>query len=220
MAPSIQKIVTNLFHPAKLYIMYGATEASARLSYLQPDHFQKKIGSIGKAIPNVEMYIADEHGSRLPANTEGEIVARGLNIMQGYWNDSKATKEVLKNGVYFTGDIGKMDDDGFFYIIGRKKDMIKVGGQRVSSKEVEEVLLELPEINEIAVIGYADEYLGEAILAFVVTNSEHDLARKRIMLHCKEHLPQYKTPKKIIFLPSLPKNESGKILKTKTERTL
>jgi acyl-CoA synthetase (AMP-forming)/AMP-acid ligase II len=220
MAPRIQKNVADVFSPAKLYIMYGATEASARLSYLHPDWLSKKWGSIGKAIPNVELFIADENGKRLPANAEGEIVARGLNIMQGYWNDPEGTNQVLKGELYFTGDIGKMDDDGFFYVVGRKKDMIKVGGQRVSAKEVEEALLDLPEIHEVSVIGSEDEYLGEAIIAFIVPNSDQELSEKQILMHCKKHLPQYKTPRKIIILPDLPKNESGKILKTKLKELL
>jgi long-chain acyl-CoA synthetase len=220
LAGNIQKTVAEVFDPAKLFIMYGATEASARLSYLPPEWLPKKWGSIGKAIPNVEIFISDENGKRMPANTEGEIVARGLNIMQGYWNDPQATKEVLKGELYYTGDIGKMDDDGFFYIVGRTKDMIKVGGQRVSPKEIEEILLELPEIHEVAVIGSEDEYLGEAVIAFIVFNSGQKLTDKQILTHCKEHVPQYKTPKKLIFLSELPKNESGKILKTRLKEML
>ena len=215
LAPNIQKMVAEVFAPAKLFIMYGATEASARLSYVPPEWLPRKWGSIGKAIPMVEMYIADPDGNRLPQGTEGEIVARGLNIMQGYWNDQAATDEVLKHGLYYTGDIGVMDEDGFIKIVGRKKDMIKVGGQRVSSKEIEEVMLTMEDIHEAAVIGVPDEYLGEAITSFVVPADGVHLSEKQVQAFCKKHLPSYKVPKSIIFLPALPKNESGKIQKLK-----
>ncbi len=113
MAPAVEKKVALAFHPAQLYIMYGATEASARLSYLSPNVLTKKWGSIGKAIPNVELFVADEFGNPLPAGEKGEIVARRSNIMQGYWRDEEETSKVLKNGLYFTGDLGKMDDEGY-----------------------------------------------------------------------------------------------------------
>jgi len=216
MAPAIQKKVALAFDPAQLYIMYGATEASARLSYLSPSVLSKKWGSIGKAIPNVELFVADESGNPLPAGESGEIVARGSNIMQGYWRDKEETSKVLKNGLYFTGDLGQMDDEGYIYVVGRKKDMIKVGANRISPKEVEEKLLENHEVHEAAVIGVEDEILGEAIKAFVVLkNSNEKFSIEEILSYCKKKLPQYKVPKYIEVLESLPKNSSGKILKQK-----
>jgi acyl-CoA synthetase (AMP-forming)/AMP-acid ligase II len=215
MAPAIQKKVAKIFHPAKLYIMYGATEASARLSYLDPNDLPRKWGSIGKAIPNVELFVVDDQGNLLPAGLEGELVARGANIMRGYWNDIEETSKVLKNGLYYTGDIGVMDEEGYLYVVGRSKDMIKVGGNRVSAKEIEEVLYEHSDISEAAVIGIDDDILGEAIKAFVVLRNGQNKngADELIMSFLREHIAPYKLPKYIEYRDSLPKNESGKIQK-------
>lgn len=215
MAPAIQKEIFKIINPAKLYIMYGATEASARLSYLEPKDLPNKWGSIGKAIPNVDLFVADDTGKPLSPNQEGQIVARGSNLMQGYWNDLDETNKVLRNGLYYTGDIGKMDNEGFLYVVGRTKDMIKVGGERVSTKSIEEDLLEIKEIQEVAVIGVEDELLGEAIKTFIVLTDETILTEQDILKFCKKKLPQFKIPKYIEFIDSLPKNASGKVLKEK-----
>ncbi|MFZ5519450.1 MAG: class I adenylate-forming enzyme family protein [Candidatus Zhuqueibacterota bacterium] len=215
MAPVVQKEVAKVFSPAKLFIMYGATEASARLSYLDPEMLPQKWGSIGKAIPNVDLFIADENGRPLPPGEVGEIVARGSNLMVGYWNDPEETARVIKNGMYFTGDLGRMDEDGYLFVVGRKRDMIKVGGERVSAKEIEEAILEIPEVHEVAVIGVEEEVLGEAIKAIIVFNDEMEpLHEKAIRAFLSKKLPLVKIPKFIEFVKTLPKNESGKILKT------
>ena len=219
MAPAVQKEVALTFYPAKLYIMYGATEASARLSYLDPHDLPRKWGSIGKAIPNVELFVADDEGRPLPPGQTGQIVARGANIMQGYWNDPEETRKVLRNGLYFTGDLGMMDEEGFLYVVGRAKDMIKVGANRISAKEVEEKLLEHPGIHEIAVIGVEDPILGEAIKAYIVPKPGYaDLNKKDILQFAREHLPAYKVPKYIEFMDALPKSAAGKILKTELKK--
>ncbi|MCP4711155.1 MAG: AMP-binding protein, partial [Planctomycetes bacterium] len=124
MAPSVQKEVADVFAPAQLFVMYGATEASARLSYVDPDILPQKWGSIGKAITNTDLFVADESGQPLGPNQVGEIVARGANIMSGYWNDPVGTSKVLKNGLYYSGDLGKVDDDGYLYVVGRSRDII------------------------------------------------------------------------------------------------
>jgi len=217
MAPALQKETAAAFSPAKLYVMYGATEASARLSYLDPKDLPQKWGSIGKAIPGVELFVAAPNGHPLPPGTEGELVARGANIMQGYWNQPDETKEVLKNGLYYTGDIGIMDDEGFLYIIGRKRDMIKVGGNRVSAKEIEDALYEHPDIVETAVIARNDDILGESIKAFIVlkSGSGDEPKKNEIKQFLASRIAPYKIPQTIAFLSTLPKNESGKILKLK-----
>jgi long-chain acyl-CoA synthetase len=213
MAVTIQKQVAEVFSPAKLFIMYGATEASARLSYLEPSHLTRKWGSIGKAIPNVDLFIADDKGNPKPVNTEGEIVARGANIMQGYWNDIGGTKKVLKNGLYYTGDIGYMDEEGFLFVVGRTKDIIKVGGERVSAKEIEDVILQLKNVREVAVIGVEDEYLGEAAKVYVALQSVDENSGLDLKTYCIKRLPPYKRPKYVEIVDDLPKNKSGKILK-------
>ncbi len=217
MAPAVQKEVAKVFAPAKLYIMYGATEASARLSYLDPEYLPKKWGSIGKAIPNVELFIADHQGHPLPQGKEGEIVARGANIMQGYWNHPEETRKVLKHGLYYTGDIGVMDEEGFLFVVGRSKDMIKIGGNRASGKEIEDALYEHPAVADVAVIGVPDDTLGEVPKAFVVLKDaklKEDIEESLISF-LKEKLAAYKIPKYFEFRDALPKNKSGKIQKLK-----
>jgi acyl-CoA synthetase (AMP-forming)/AMP-acid ligase II len=214
MAPNVQQQVAEVFAPAKLYIMYGATEAAPRLTYLEPEMLTSKLGSIGKAIPNVDVFVADEFGNKVPDGSAGEIVARGSNIMKGYWNDSEATAQVLRHGLYYSGDLGMVDKDGFIFIVGRSKDMIKVGGNRVSAKEIEEALLTIPEIQEAAVIGVDDPILGEAIKAFLVTTSGIAIEEQYLKIEMAKKIAQFKFPKFIEYISELPKNESGKILKT------
>ncbi len=214
MAPALQLEVKKAFAPAVLYVMYGATEAAPRLSYLEPSMLDEKLGSIGTPVPNVDLFVADEGGNPLPIGEEGEIVARGSNIMKGYWKDPEGTAQVLKHGLYFTGDLAKQDEDGYFFIVGRKKDIIKVKGFRVSAKEIEERILELEGVIETAVIGVDDPVLGEAVKAFVVPRDDTNLSSQDVLAHLKPHLSTYKLPKHIEFRESLPKNKSGKIMKT------
>ena len=214
MAPAVQKEVAIAFAPARLFIMYGATEASARLSYLDPADLPRKWGSIGKGIPGVDLFVADENGRPLAPGQEGEIVARGPNIMQGYWGRPEETRRVLRNGLYFTGDIGRTDDEGFLFIVGRTWEMIKVGGNRVSAKEIEEALYEHPAVAEAAVIGIPDDLLGEVPKAFLVLKTGAPPCSDE---HIKEfltgRLAPYKIPKFLEFREGLPKNEAGKIQK-------
>lgn len=214
MAPAVQKEVAKVFAPAELFIMYGATEASARLSYLDPARLEDKWGSIGKGIPNVDLFTADEKGNRLPPGQVGEIVARGANLMTGYWRDPDGTAQVMKNGLYYTGDLGIEDDEGFFFVKGRTKDIIKPGGFRVSAKEIEETILELNEVHETAVIGVDDPVLGEAVKAIIVPRDKTNPEETFIKKFLAKKLPSHKQPKYIEFRNSLPKNESGKVLKT------
>jgi long-chain acyl-CoA synthetase len=212
MAPALQRDVMEVFQPARLFVMYGTTEAAPRLTYVEPEILPRKWGSIGRAIPGVEVIVADEHGNRLPAGTHGEIAARGPNIMLGYWKDPESTASVIRNGFYFTGDLGYEDEDGCLFVTGRARDIIKAGGNRVSGKEIEEVLSELPGVLEVAVIGVPDEILGEAIKALIVP-SDDSLNEEAIRAHLRSRLPQFKQPKWIEFRESLVKNQAGKIMK-------
>jgi long-chain acyl-CoA synthetase len=213
MPASVQRNVAEIFAPAELYIMYGATEASARLAYLDPKALPRKWGSIGKAIPNVNLFIVDESGEKVEPGREGEIVARGPNIFKGYWKDPDTTSKVLVKGCYYTGDLGKMDDEGFLYVTGRKSDFVKVGGEKVSTKEIEEHLLEIEDIAEAAVIGIEDEILGESISAYLVLKERSDITIGEVMKLLSGNLPAYKMPKLIQVLRELPKNEAGKVMK-------
>lgn len=213
MAPNVQQQVLEVFAPADVYIMYGTTEAAPRLTYVEPDMLLKKLGSIGKPIPNVDVYVADENGSSVPSGVTGEIVARGSNIMKGYWNDPDATAKVLKNGIYFTGDLGMVDQDGYIFVVGRTKEMIKVGGNRVSSKEIEEALLSIPQIQEVAVIGVEDPILGEAVKAYIVTSDGNPLDEQLLKKELSSRIALFKIPKYFEYRTGLPKNESGKLMK-------
>ncbi len=213
MAPALIREVMEIFHGKKIFIMYGATEAAARLSYLPPEDLPRKVGSIGKAIPNVELRLIKDGGDEAGPDEVGEIVARGANIMQGYWNQPEETNAVLTAHGFHTGDLGRMDDEGFFYVVGRKRDMIKSAGNRVSAKEIEEIILEHPSILETAVIGVPDQYIGEAICAFVVPKNGAFVIPEEVITFCKTRLPEYKAPRTVMMRESLPKNASGKIMK-------
>jgi acyl-CoA synthetase (AMP-forming)/AMP-acid ligase II len=213
MAPTLIREVMEVFRGKKVFIMYGATEASARLSYLPPEDLPRKVGSIGKAIPNVELRLIKDDGEEARSGEVGEIVARGANIMQGYWNQPEETAAVLTQHGFHTGDLGRQDDEGFFYVVGRKRDMIKSGGNRVSAKEIEEIILEHPDILETAVIGVPDQFIGEAICAYVVPKNGVPVPAQILIDHCKERLPDYKVPRSVVVCDGLPKNASGKIMK-------
>lgn len=211
MTPALtQKIMEALPH-IKIFIMYGQTEASARLSYLEPDKLLEKIGSIGKAIPGVELTVKDENGDICPPGKVGEIVARGDNIMLGYWNNPEETAKVLKSDGLHTGDLAMTDEDGYFYIVSRSSEMIKSGAHRISPKEIEEVVAEFPGVIESAVIGVPDEILGEAIVAYIVAKTEID--QKELRKHLRANLAPFKIPREIYQVEILPKTDSGKIKK-------
>lgn len=196
---------------AEIFIMYGQTEATARLSYLPPDKLYEKLGSIGKGIPGTKLKIINEEGNEAKIGEVGELVAYGGNVMKGYFKDEEETKKVLKNGYLYTGDLAMMDSDGFIYITSRKKHIIKSGGNRVSPKEIENVISEIPEVVETAVVPVEDDILGEAIKAFVVANNK-EIDDKYIINYCKDRLPSYKIPKYVAFLDGLPKSSSGKVM--------
>jgi acyl-CoA synthetase (AMP-forming)/AMP-acid ligase II len=211
MTPALtQKIMEALPH-LKIFIMYGQTEASARLSYLEPDKLLEKIGSIGKAIPGVQLTVKDENGKVCKPGEVGEIVASGDNIMVGYWNNPESTQKVLKEDGLHTGDLATVDGDGYIFIVSRSSDMIKSGAHRISPKEIEEVIAEFPGIIESAVIGVPDEILGEALVAYIVIKDKID--QKELRKHLRLNLAPFKMPGEIIEVEALPKTQSGKIRK-------
>ncbi|MGD9171321.1 MAG: class I adenylate-forming enzyme family protein [Candidatus Thiodiazotropha sp.] len=213
MAPSLADRLINALPHTQLFIMYGQTEASARLTYLPPHMLEKKRGSIGIAIPNTTIEVRNKSGRVTAPGETGEICANGENIMQGYWKDKEKTREVLKDGWLYTGDLAHTDADGYLYIDGRSSDMIKSGANRISPKEIEEVIQELEDVHEVAVVGTPDELLGEIIKAYVVPKKGSELKQMTIQRHCKSNLAIYKIPKFIEFIEELPKTASGKIQK-------
>ncbi len=209
-----EELIQVLPAHTKIYIMYGATEASARLTYLDPDHFKEKIGSIGKAIPGVTLKVLDENAQEVSNGRIGELVGAGPNIMQGYWNDKDATAKVLDNHGYHTGDQGYQDEEGYFYVTGRKDNLLKVGGHRINPQEIEDVLMETGLVIETAVVGAPDKLLGQKLVA-LVTPKNGECNENYLLNKCTEKLPKYKLPKKVKLVRTLPKSVSGKIDRTK-----
>lgn len=196
-----------------IYIMYGQTEATARLTYLEPDELTRKAGSIGKAIPGVRITLIREDGTRASPGETGEIVAEGDNVMMGYWRNPEETAKVLKADGLHTGDHAREDEEGFLYIVGRRVDFIKSGAHRISAKEIEEIIVEIDEVDEVAVTGVEDEILGQTLKAWIVVKPGRELGSSRVLAHCKENLPPYKVPREVVFVSSLPRTQSGKIRK-------
>jgi acyl-CoA synthetase (AMP-forming)/AMP-acid ligase II len=197
----------------RIVIMYGATEAAARLTYLPPERFGEKMDSIGIPIPDVTISVIDASGTELPAGQMGELVAAGSNIMKGYWQEPESTRMVLDaDGCYHTGDIGYRDEEGFLYLMGRRDDQIKVGGHRINPCEIEDILMDSGHVIEAAVLGVEDELLGNRLCALVAPNNGNDGERlvKTLLRACAAALPRFKLPAEIRTLESLPKNDSGK----------
>ncbi len=198
---------------AKLYVMYGQTEATARLSYLPPERLDEKLGSIGRGLPHTRLDVLRPDGApvRPGAGEVGEIVASGENITPGYWRDPEETARFFRDGKLYTGDLARVDADGFLFLVERRRDFIKAMGNRVSPKEVEEVLAELPQVVEAAVIGVADDLWGEAVKAYLVTTTPGCLSADEVRSHCLGRLPNYKVPQYVEFLARLPKTSHGKV---------
>lgn len=217
--PSYIARLRRIFPQAKFFSMYGLTECK-RVSYLPPEELDRRPASVGKAMPNTEVFLIDQDGTFIekPGKT-GELVVRGANVMAGYWNLPKETAKVLKPGripgerVLRTGDLFKMDEDGFLYFVSRKDDMLKVSGERVSPKEIESALYEIEDILEAAVVGVDDEISGQAIKAFVVLKKGSLLTEKDIIKSCARTLESFMVPKYVEIRDELPKSSHGKIAK-------
>jgi acyl-CoA synthetase (AMP-forming)/AMP-acid ligase II len=211
MTPALTATLRRLLPRARIFVMYGQTEASARLSYLPPEDLDRKPGSAGIGIPGVTLSVMDKKGRELPRGQVGEIVARGENIMRGYWEDPEETARVLRPEGLRTGDLARMDDEGYIFIVGRGSDMIKSGAHRIGPKEIEEVVEQLPQVAQCAVVGVPDELLGEAIAAFVVPATGAEVSRRSVMRACHENLPRFKLPAHVRVVASLPRTPSGKL---------
>jgi len=192
---------------------YGLSEASPVVTK-NPLRGVRKPGSVGLPVPHVEVSVQDETGLMLGVNEVGEICVRGGNVMQGYWNKPEETAKTMRHGWLLTGDIGYRDADGYYYITDRKKDMLLVNGNNVYPREIEEIIYQYPGVKEAAVIGIPDPRKGEQPLAYVAAADGVTLDEKALLQFIREKLADYKVPKRIIFMPALPRNATGKILKT------
>jgi long-chain acyl-CoA synthetase len=211
----IQRLRELMPH-ARLYSMYGLTECK-RVSYLPPEELDRRPNSIGKGMPNEEVYVVNEKGERVAPGEIGELVIRGSNVMIGYWNLPEESAKCLREGRYpgekilYSGDLFKTDSEGYLYFIARKDDIIKCKGEKVSPKEIENVLYSLHGILEAAVVGVPDEIMGQAVKACVALESGSNITEKEIMLYCSQHLENHMLPKYVVIMPSLPKTATGKI---------
>jgi len=203
-------LIKALPEHTKLYVMYGATEASARLTYVEPHRLHDKIDSIGIPIPDVTMKVVGEDGEELPQGETGELVAQGPNIMQGYWHDPESTAKALSAHGYRTGDLGYADRDGYFFVVGRRDNQLKVGGHRVNPQEIEDALIDTDLVMECAVLGIEDPLAGHRLVAAAVP-IEVETTERDILQRCSQALPRHKLPSEIRFFKALPKNSSGKI---------
>jgi amino acid adenylation domain-containing protein len=209
----------KIFRNADIYSMYGLTECK-RVTYLPPEDIDRKPGSVGKGMPNEQVYLVDDNGVRITRpGVIGELVVRGANVMKGYWELPEDTDERLKPGrfpwekVLYTGDLFRMDEDGYLYFISRKDDIIKSRGEKVSPKEIECLLCEHDEIVEAAVVGEPDDVLGESIKAYVVLEKGSRMTEREILGYCSRNLEDFMKPQTVVVCDSLPKTTSGKITK-------
>jgi len=204
------------FPKARFYSMYGQTECQ-RVTYLPPDELDRRPASVGKGMPNQEVWLVDEEGRRLPLGETGELVVRGKHVMRGYWNKPRETAEKLRPGpepgelVLHTGDIFRTDSDGFLYFVARKDDLIKSRGEKVSPREIESAIHGLAGVSGVAVVGVPDPMLGHAIRAFIVKHPDALLTERDVVKHCRLHLESYMIPHQIAFVDVLPTTLSGKV---------
>ena len=210
--------IRNKFPQATLFSMYGLTETKRTL-YLPPAELDRRPGSVGIPIPGTEAWVEGDNGERLEPGEVGELVARGRHVMRGYWDAPELTARRFRPGsipgerICHTGDLFRQDEEGFFYFVGRKDDIIKSRGEKVAPKEVENVLYALPGIIEAAVVGVPDPVLGQAVKAFIVVN-DTSLTAQAVLAHCRRNLEDLMVPKHLEFRSELPKTSSGKINKT------
>lgn len=203
-------------HPEiKFIVMYGQTEATARLSWLPPDLYKKRKGSMGKGIPGVTLKVVNEKGKKIKPGEIGEVIAQGDNVMMGYFHDEEGTKKTIRNGWLHTGDLGTVDEDDYIYLTARSKEIIKVRGKRVSPKEIEAVILEIPGVIDCTIFSIEDEIEGEKLKASVVVRKDYKdtLTGDAIKQHCSHHLALFKIPQVYDIKDNLTITATGKKIK-------
>jgi acyl-CoA synthetase (AMP-forming)/AMP-acid ligase II len=200
---------------ARLFVMYGQTEATARLSYLPPEQLGARIGSIGRGIPGVQLRVVDEVGQPVAVGDTGEIVAYGENVSPGYYSDPEESARKFHDGGLWTGDLATVDDEGYIYIVDRKSDFIKSWGHRVSSSDVETCALRLPDLVSAAAIGVPDPEAGEAVTLFATVRAAAALTTDDVLAFMRANLARHMVPRSVHFIDAMPLNASGKIAKAK-----
>jgi len=210
--PLIRQIMEK-FPKAWFADAYGLTETVSGDTFLSREKIVEKIGSVGKPVAHLRVRVVDEQDNDLPPGQLGEIVLRGPKVFKGYWKNPEATAEALKNGWFHTGDIGRLDEEGYLYIEDRKKDIIISGGENISSLEVERVIYESPKVLEAAVVGIPHPKWLEVPKAYVVVKKGERMTPEEVMEICSQKLAKFKVPKEVEFIDALPRNPSGKVLK-------
>ena len=197
---------------------YGLTEVGTNCFTMTDQESAVKTGSVGKPIFHSQMRLVDENGDDVPAGQTGELIIKGPHVCAGYWQNPEATAAALQDGWFHTGDMARQDEDGFFYIVGRFKDMIISGGENVYAAEVEAVLVEHPAVAEAALIGKADEKWGEVGLMVTVLEKGHSVGEDELHAFCRERLARYKVPKEFVFVDALPYSPYGKVMKQQLKK--
>ena len=214
MAPELVHRTRQVLPNVKLVQVYGLSEAGFLTGLLDHEHTEDKLTSCGRPCLGIDVRVVDPTGNEVETGKTGELVARGANIMRGYWNNPEETKRAFRNGFFRTGDVGYQDADGYFYILDRLKDMIVTGGENVYSGEVEAVIYTHPAVREVAVFGIPDPKWGEIVKAVVVLKPGKTLSAEELIAFCRQSLANFKVPRSIQFSDTeLPKSGSGKILK-------
>jgi acyl-coenzyme A synthetase/AMP-(fatty) acid ligase len=220
MAPETATWVREAFHPARLFQMYGQTEATARLTCLPPETAADRSGSVGVALPGLEIRVVDDDGREARRGETGHVVARGPSVTPGYYRAPEETARVLRGGWLWTGDLGWMDEDGYLFLCGRTKEILKIGGHRVAPEEIEAALAQHPGVVEAAAIGVSHPLMGEVAAVVVVAAPGSRLTEAELRRHCAERLPPYGVPRVYRFAPELPRNAAGKVERTRVAASL
>ncbi len=212
MTPAGLRQLQDALPAVRIHVNYGQTESSPRLTYLGPSEIFARVGSCGRALPGVTIEILDEHGASLTTGEVGEVVASSPGIMKGYVSgDERSSGRIDDRGRLHTGDLGRLDADGYLYLAGRSSEMIKCAGERIFPREIEEVLDAIPGVAESAVLGVPDPVLGEKLVACLVLKPGASVSASDVRAHCLKSLPLVRTPREVKFLDVLPKTSSGKI---------
>ncbi|MBW1772654.1 MAG: long-chain fatty acid--CoA ligase [Deltaproteobacteria bacterium] len=213
MPAALIKQFTEKFPNAWFADAYGLTETVSGDTFLAKDKMLNKLGSVGRPCPHLHVRVVDEKGRDMPPNEMGEIILKGPKVFKGYWKNPEATAAAIRDGWFYTGDMGNLDEDGYLYIMDRKKDMIISGGENIASPEVERVIYDHPSVLEAAVVGIPDPKWLEVPKAFVVLKPDKSLTSEELFDHCVKKLAKFKVPKEVEFIDQLPRNPSGKVLK-------
>jgi fatty-acyl-CoA synthase len=208
-----QQLMDFFPHIKGIYDVYGCTEASPCIAILGADASLRKDGSVGRPLPFLSTRLVGREGQTLAPGEVGELICKGPNVMKGYYNDPQATAETIKNGWLHTGDLARSDEEGYLYIVDRKKDMIVSGGENIYPREIEEVLYTHPAVADAAVVGMPDPLWGEGVRAFIQLKPRCHLTEEEVIEYCRRHLAGYKKPRRVDFIEKVPRNPSGKAVK-------